>query len=88
MNTSGNARRITPAYAGKSPVKRFTMINQPDHPRLRGEKCERLDIKESLLGSPPLTRGKGYVVKPITADWRITPAYAGKSFFDCLPDKL
>ena len=30
-------------------------------------------------GSPPPTRGKATILRPISAQSRITPAYAGKS---------
>ena len=49
---------ITPAYAGKSPPFCCLSSYLPDHPRLCGEKAEKL--YEILLGegSPPPMRGK------------------------------
>ena len=50
-----------------------------DHPRLRGEKHGFQLNKRRILGSPPLTRGKGYHCTLRTIPFGITPAYAGKS---------
>ena len=49
---------ITPAHAGKSPVSRYLMIPQEDHPRTRGEKTGALGLMIFGIGSPPHTRGK------------------------------
>ena len=52
-----------------------------DHPRLRGEKVITILSNAVTLGSPPLTRGKvtNYIMPELLL--RITPAYAGKSYF-------
>ena len=73
------ARRITPAYAGKSePVAGKRKIDK-DHPRLCGEK-QRGDITGmSFMGSPPPMRGKEAIRSGEIIAGRITPAYAGKS---------
>ena len=54
--------RITPAYAGK---RIFHFSFPPilwDHPRLCGEKAEKLDEVLPREGSPPPMRGKGTVL--------------------------
>ena len=55
---SGDARGITPAYAGKSrkPVHRRKPMQ--DHPRLCGEKTGDTVWNEVKPGSPPPMRGK------------------------------
>ena len=60
------------------------MQHTEDHPRLRGEKSCVRKSRIARLGSPPLTRGKGYVVRSMTDTIGITPAYAGKRH-RCLP---
>ena len=71
--------RITPAYAGKSSPPSRKMSSQQDHPRLRGEKITASSNRNSKIGSPPLTRGKGDCCAGDSFKSRITPAYAGKS---------
>ena len=73
--------RITPAYAGKSSSLKRLRYPWWDHPRLCGEKLKytRLGIRE--LGSPPPMRGKVFIAALSFALARITPAYAGKSFW-------
>ena len=52
------ARRLIPAHAGKT----SEMVCRPHcpsaHPRSRGENSVISDIRSSLPGSSPLTRGK------------------------------
>ena len=50
-----------------------------DHPRLRGEKFLFRNFISPVVGSPPLTRGKGKDYVDENELTRITPAYAGKS---------
>ena len=70
---------ITPAYAGKSPVRELLLIVSRDHPRVCGEKLAGRCPAPAGLGSPPRMRGKGfYAVSGRFRPW-ITPAYAGKS---------
>mgnify|MGYP004577201507 CR=1 FL=1 len=73
------SKRITPAYAGKSDRPGDLRGRVEDHPRLRGEKCQAINPKNSVEGSPPLTRGKVSSMANSSAVARITPAYAGKS---------
>ena len=70
--------RITPAYAGKSALCTFWGAFSKDHPRLRGEKPVFFLLMPRLLGSPPLTRGKGLRSHGKNQRNGITPAYAGK----------
>ena len=74
--------RITPAYAGKRIVDISVHCTTEDHPRLRGEKFPMSIVPFDGKGSPPLTRGKGTAQRQTPFLFRITPAYAGKSFRD------
>ena len=80
----GATGRITPAYAGKSSSTPSATSAARDHPRLRGEKPIIATENHIVLGSPPLTRGKGHVKRTTQNIERITPAYAGKSDFRSL----
>ena len=71
-------KRITPAYAGKSPVGRGYYHDAEDHPRVCGEKIIGLEHKALLSGSPPRMRGKETDGAVLGAFFGITPAYAGK----------
>ena len=72
--------RITPAYAGKSPRCRFLLFGSEDHPRLCGEKPAERGLLCLKQGSPPPMRGKVLYHACKLHFFRITPAYAGKSF--------
>ena len=70
---------ITLAYAGKSRVAALRLTLHRDHPRVCGEKLDRMLHHRRMTGSPPRVRGKG-AHKPVRLlDGGITPAYAGKS---------
>ena len=69
---------ITPAYAGKSHIRRLQRVQAGDHPRLCGEKAWLFPVKSKIKGSPPPMRGKVLPTWETSADLRITPAYAGK----------
>ena len=71
--------RITPAYAGKSRLRRFAAACYGDHPRICGEKSPWLRRQSTSSGSPPHMRGKGGEEMTMKPEYRITPAYAGKS---------
>ena len=73
--------RITPAYAGKSFFAAIHEVVWWDHPRLCGEKASLVEIHSSMTGSPPPMRGKDSQQSKRYNRTRITPAYAGKSFF-------
>ena len=49
---------ITPAYAGKSFLSTSRAFCNQDHPRLCGEKFQRMERNQRNLGSPPPMRGK------------------------------
>ena len=71
---------ITPAYAGKRRSATPAISAAWDHPRLRGEKTDQDQKHQHKEGSPPLTRGKVFDLIKNTIEFRITSAYAGKSF--------
>ena len=70
---------ITPAYAGKRDHRGRAQEAVQDHPRLCGEKLNRLEPLFCTQGSPPPMRGKGIIVSSVDLVSGITPAYAGKS---------
>ena len=69
---------ITPAYAGKSDKIAQLVIQEQDHPRIRGKKCPYGAITIKTLGSPPHTREKVMMDVMKIPMGGITPAYAGK----------
>ena len=71
---------ITPAYAGKRLSRPHKGCEMWDHPRLCGEKLLPQLRGEDEQGSPPPMRGKGAGDANPDTGYRITPAYAGKSF--------
>ena len=79
---------ITPAYAGKSRSDRCRNRGTEDHPRLCGEKVILNRFTAFTIGSPPPMRGKVEQREQMQISIRITPAYAGKSFFDDPPESL
>ena len=76
-----NGSGITPAYAGKSLFRQHRPVPAEDHPRLCGEKLSRSAFLFRFPGSPPPMRGKVHFHSDMVSRYRITPAYAGKSFF-------
>ena len=76
---SGCGVRITPAYAGKRQALVTHVSTPEDHPRVCGEKNAGKYITIRHTGSPPRMRGKGILAKSTDWQYRITPAYAGKS---------
>ena len=71
---------ITPAYAGKSSGTVRGTLRSRDHPRLCGEKIVSNGRSIDAPGSPPPMRGKAQFLNIHLQNYRITPAYAGKSF--------
>ena len=69
---------ITPAYAGKSPLRAVFWCRHRDHPRVCGEKSLAFWHFWRCTGSPPRMRGKAPTFKDPELPSRITPAYAGK----------
>ena len=73
------ARRITPAHAGKTAAALLMPCHSPDHPRACGENVCR-DVEAGLgVGSPPRMRGKRRWDSTRDTEQRITPAHAGKT---------
>ena len=70
---------ITPAYAGKSTPSHTVKQDKKDHPRICGEKTDRLKLVRNAPGSPPHMRGKVLIRFTGRVGVGITPAYAGKS---------
>ena len=77
---SGKHLRITPAWAGKSRIRRRSRHRDGDHPRVGGEKLGFTDVDAIEEGSPPRGRGKVHKIGEVRQHDRITPAWAGKSF--------
>ena len=75
---SASVSRITPAYAGKRVLFRFSRTVSWDHPRLCGEKVLLERPLDTVGGSPPPMRGKVRETSAPAGYVRITPAYAGK----------
>ena len=70
---------ITPAYAGKSRKIIGSTAAEWDHPRICGEKGQKVEDSVLIEGSPPHMRGKGCNSHGNPDEAGITPAYAGKS---------
>ena len=77
QHAGGNVR-ITPACAGKRTSRNTRILQSPDHPRMRGEKCAGKKINLVHLGSPPHTRGKGGRGQQFGVRPRITPRIRGE----------
>ena len=73
-----SCKGITPAYAGKRVLFRFSRTVSWDHPRLCGEKVLLERPLDTVGGSPPPMRGKVRETSAPAGYVRITPAYAGK----------
>ena len=58
LGTRQRAQGITPAYAGKSYRYAAQQRAGRDHPRVCGEKKNRLERGGEKAGSPPRMRGK------------------------------
>ena len=72
--------RITPAYAGKTRTSARSSVSFWDHPRVCGENFIRDIRQQGFVGSPPRMRGKLPRLHSSILKFRITPAYAGKTF--------
>ena len=75
-------RRITPACAGKSGSDETERCGIKDHPRVCGEKPTTIPSAFVVAESPPRVRGKAGKRPGGFELFRITPACAGKSFYD------
>ena len=72
-------RRITPAHAGKTRLKKQNLLRPPDHPRACGENCCHSRLSSGSSGSSPRMRGKRLQLLHQLLVFRITPAHAGKT---------
>ena len=72
--------RITPAHAGKTPLKNALHCVFLDHPRACGENLRPGARACRASGSPPRMRGKQTATDYNAYLHRITPAHAGKTF--------
>ena len=79
IQTRGQMRGITPAWAGKSTPASINQSSIKDHPRVGGEKANGSDAPDDDEGSPPRRRGKSSDLVGVVPGGRITPAWAGKS---------
>ena len=70
---------ITPAWAGKRPLRPGVVIAGKDHPRVGGEKTSSSFRRRAVSGSPPRGRGKDADTDYPPEVEGITPAWAGKS---------
>ena len=70
---------ITPADAGKTKSPKIPIPETADHPRGCGENQLRLQLRQSMRGSPPRMRGKPQNFRSRKSPKRITPADAGKT---------
>ena len=86
--TDGKRTGITPAWAGKRSLGCNLAGCTTDHPRVGGEKCCFRSHTLLAWGSPPRGRGKASTARRNPAKPGITPAWAGKSPFDILPNGL
>ena len=79
VSVSITRRGNTPAYAGKTEPLNDKSILFEKHPRLRGEDVGISEKFFTAQETPPLTRGRLYLVIPMCQQQRNTPAYAGKT---------
>jgi hypothetical protein len=78
----GRGQRNTPACAGRTRSRRFTVIRQPEHPRLRGENSCLAPVSSPTTGTPPLARGERPRALHGCREQRNTPACAGRTLLD------
>ena len=78
LGSAPNPFGITPAYAGKRTIPQRPTPTWRDHPRVCGEKGNKVKHCFHDLGSPPRMRGKVLGSLAAAHDAGITPAYAGK----------
>ena len=80
ISNNSRARRITPAWAGKSGIYDSVAKCYWDHPRMGGEKFGYFGVMHFEEGSPPRGRGKVASLHRKYYKMGITPAWAGKSY--------
>ena len=79
VHPSAHIDRITPAHAGKTPVRPSRPRTESDHPRACGENTGARIMDGDVVGSPPRMRGKPHTKGVHYEKPRITPAHAGKT---------
>ena len=75
----GHTRRLTPAFAGKTPAASIRRLRLGAHPRIRGEDVLSDDGVLCDEGSPPHSRGRPGSILEGAFHIRLTPAFAGKT---------
>ena len=75
----GQAQRLIPAHAGKTPCRGEQRHERGAHPRSRGENWPDAVAAGIVHGSSPLTRGKPRRSKRRSWRSRLIPAHAGKT---------
>ena len=70
---------LIPAHAGKTSPQRLQVFIPGAHPRSRGENNERVEYRQGISGSSPLTRGKPWFRWIWCALVGLIPAHAGKT---------
>ena len=71
--------RISPAYAGSTPLTDLKSVGGGDHPRIRGEHDDGAGVVRMGRGSSPHTRGARFRDRALLQLRRIIPAYAGST---------
>ena len=75
----GEAVRLIPTHAGKTPRSDPDQSPQTAHPHSRGENDARPDLYLAVRGSSPLTRGKRAPHGALPYRVRLIPTHAGKT---------
>ena len=73
------ARRLIPAWAGKTARLPSASTTRGAHPRMGGENVEIIDDQQDPIGSSPHGRGKRKRRKGPRHPQRLIPAWAGKT---------
>ena len=72
---------IIPAYAGQIRSAFFPILQDQDHPRIRGTNASVISFFALTVGSSPHTRDKCRKSFALNSMFRIIPAYAGQIMF-------
>ena len=74
-----SAGGLIPAWAGKTTATTSTVLRPRAHPRVGGENAGGAGEHLAGAGSSPRGRGKLNKTRPLQADQRLIPAWAGKT---------
>ena len=77
--TTSEVIGITPAYAGRTLIRKAIEFGPKDHPRVCGENFAIAATDIGMRGSPPRMRGEPCQGPRRQKVERITPAYAGRT---------